>query len=153
MSTDLHDGLVFIHSRLERALALGRVELGGRARRTATAAARGPRPEATDKSKRYLTAAERKGMVALWHEGKSVGQIRKHYDREWAHVRYVLREAGIDITTRKRVTVRERVAALLLRGLSDREIAEQGITVVTYIRSIRAELIAEGKLERRRKAA
>lgn len=109
-----------MHSRLERALKIGRVEIKEVNRRCATSEARKPRcarygaPEATY---RKMDDAEKAKIVELWNSGRTIVQIKNELKREWAHVRTILISFGIDPATRRRVTVKETVEGLLLSGM------------------------------------
>ncbi len=136
--------LDYAHTRIERALRIGVVQVKSGQRRP-TIKARGPqRPD--ERRNRPITAEERAAIVAMWNTGAKVGPIFRNFQRDRGQIVAVLKAAGINASTRARVPKREAIIVDLLSGKSVREIAAKRKTGNGYIRLVESDLIAEGKL-------
>lgn len=146
MSTDIHDTLVFAHSRIERALRIGRVEIGGRVIRMTRPISREPKPEATQKQYRRIREEERADILAMVRAGRPAAEICAKHNREWAHISYVAKLAGIEIRARTGPSRKDLIEAALLAGKSQEQILGEIPTSASYIAGIAHNMRAEGRL-------
>lgn len=148
MAPEIGDFVTFAHSRIDRALRIGRVELKEVARRVTPTTRTRITKEPIER--RPIEPGEIDDMVKMWKVDNTVAEIASKHKREWAHVRYYLGKRGINTKDRKRLTVKKRITDYLLAGKSTSEIVAVGLSTAKYINTIERDLAADGRIVRKK---
>ena len=145
--------LEYAHSRIERALRIGVVQVSGQRASHAPRKPGGTRRSATDKAQRATTPTERAAIGKAWLAGATYVVLKRDFGREYAGVLDILRQEGIDPASRsKRRSCRSRIEEMLRRWQSPSAIAAALHTGLTYVYSVQRELVSAGTLSKPERA-